>query len=224
MIEITRTDRSELLSCMIKEVMPKCVLRKDSVVSDDANTAPVTYVPGFLADPQMVFDRLWNELSFEKREDAPRMEFWTNIFGQNYSYGRGAGLRTYSSQPTHELIEAVKTALATVVGFSYEGCFLNGYRGERDALGWHADDDSGIDHSKPIAVVTVGCGRAIQFKPIVGGPSQEVFLEPGSLLLMHAGMQSTHYHRIPKVGKAVGPRISLTFRSLFAPEGFGNAV
>lgn len=37
-------------------------------------------------------------------------------------------------------------------------------------------------------------------------------LAHGSLCLMHAGMQDTHQHRIPKAGFECGPRISLTFR------------
>jgi hypothetical protein len=39
-------------------------------------------------------------------------------------------------------------------------------------------------------------------------------LAPGSLFLMHAGMQATHEHRIPKVGHEVKPRISMTYRGL----------
>jgi len=37
-------------------------------------------------------------------------------------------------------------------------------------------------------------------------------LGPGSVFIMHPGMQQTHQHRIPKAGKVVSPRISLTFR------------
>jgi alkylated DNA repair dioxygenase AlkB len=104
--------------------------------------------------------------------------------------------------------------LEAKLGFRYAACFLNGYENERDALGWHADDSEEIDTTKPIAVITVGNGRAIQFMEKEFGEKVEVFLEPGSLLLMHSGMQQTHLHRIPKVGHKVGPRISLTYRGL----------
>ena len=41
----------------------------------------------------------------------------------------------------------------------------------------------------------------------------KVWLESGSLCLMHPGMQDTHQHRIPKSSlQNCGPRISLTFR------------
>ncbi len=37
-------------------------------------------------------------------------------------------------------------------------------------------------------------------------------VEPGSLFIMPPGMQHTHEHRIPKGDRAMGGRISLTFR------------
>lgn len=189
-------------------------------------TSPVTYIPGFIADHENWFSRLWEELAWEKRPDAPRKEYWTNPMNRPYTYGRGAGERTYEAQPDHDLISAGRLAIYARFGDTLEGCFLNGYGTSRDWLGWHADDDPGIDHSKPIAVITVGQGRPIEFREVlepkteaakaVYGPVERVMLESGSLLLMHGGMQATHEHRIPKLGHEVKPRISLTYRGLVA--------
>lgn len=178
-------------------------------------TAPVEYIPGFLALPDQAFDSLWRDLSWEQRSPA-RKEYWTNALGRDYTYGSGVGARTYQSQPSHHWIELISTKLEVLLGFRYEGCFLNGYEGARNALGWHADDDPGIDHSRPIAVVTVGEGRWIDFMVKYDKSTKEsLFLEPGSLLLMKPGMQDTHFHQIPKAGYVVRrPRISLTYRSL----------
>lgn len=186
--------------------------------------SPVTYVPGFVDDPDAWFSRLWAELAWERRPDAPRREYWTNTLERPYTYGRGAGVRTYEPRPAHPLVDEARNRLSDAYGFRLEGCFLNGYEGKRDWLGWHEDDDPGIDHSKPIAVITVGQGRNIQFREVmepalpgfkgVHGPVETLMLESGSLLLMHAGMQSTHQHRIPKADFEAKPRISLTFRGL----------
>jgi hypothetical protein len=60
--------------------------------------------------------------------------------------------------------------------------FLNGYGTNRDWLGWHADDDSGIDHTYPIAGVTLyGDGpknglRAIQVGPMADKEKVETFM------------------------------------------------
>lgn len=144
-----------------------------------------------------------------------RLEYWTNTFTQPYTYGQGKGIRTYGAQPDHVIIKGIRDRLETATGVFYEGCFLNYYRDGSDGIGWHSDDDPAIDHSKPIAVVTLGCGRRIEYKAREPG-SHPVgqFLSPGSLFVMKPGMQQTHFHRIPKDDHAVGERISLTFRSL----------
>lgn len=188
------------------------------------SVAPVTYVPGFVDDPDAWFSRLWDELAWERRPDAPRREYWTNTLDRPYTYGRERGVRTYEARPGHPLVDEARLRLLDAYGITLEGCFLNGYEGKRDWLGWHEDDDAGIDHSKPIAVITVGQGRNIQFHEVLEaarpgfkgayGPTETVMLAAGSLLLMHAGMQSTHQHRIPKADFEAKPRISLTFRGL----------
>ncbi len=179
--------------------------------------ADPTYLPGFLGPDATkdCFHMLWSQLDWERRPGAPRREYWVSSLGKPYTYGRGLGERTYYPLSSHPIIDQITRKLEERLGFRYEGCFLNGYETNRDALGWHADNDPGIDHNYPIAVVTVGAGRAIQFVPQDrSGTISEVFLEPGSLLLMPPGFQSTHFHRIPKVGHHVDPRVSLTYRKL----------
>jgi len=173
----------------------------------------------------MAYESLAKDLNWERRDTAPRSEYWTNIFDQDYTYGRGNGQRTYESQPRHYWIEYIDAMLRSFVSNElliayepyYEGCFLNKYEDGSDALGWHADDDPGIDHSRPIAVVTLGQARRIQWKKQASGshPSEQL-LEHGSLFLMPAGFQQTHYHRIPRDLSADGTRISLTYRGLLS--------
>lgn len=186
--------------------------------------APVTYDPTYLNKQvaDWLFDVLWETAPWERRENTPRREYWTNLFGQSYTYGRGAGERTYESRTQHVGVMMTTAMLNMRLGFVYEGCFLNGYEDGSDALGWHADDDPFIDHTKPIAVISLGMPREIQFKnKELGSHPEGVTLAHGSLLLMQPGMQATHFHRIPKVNPAFAsaPRISLTFRSLIKKDG-----
>jgi alkylated DNA repair dioxygenase AlkB len=193
-----------------------------------------TYDENFMSEVDAVaaFNALWNELVWERRDDAPRFEYWTNIFDRDYTYGRGAGVRTYSAKPNHDIVESVSVALEARLGFKYEGCFLNGYdasRNKQDWLGWHEDDDAGINHDRPIAVVTLygtknAKTRTIAFREKLGvdavtgkmsyGPVETVDLANGSLVLMPAGFQASHQHAIPKVPGAWDSRISMTYRSL----------
>lgn len=185
------------------------------------------YIKNFIADTtaDRMFHELWNDLNWERRPDAPRREYWTNVYSQDYTYGRGAGVRTYKSQNATLPILQVNQALVThpEVDTFFEGCFLNGYEGSRDWLGWHSDDDPGIDHAKPIAIVTLYSDptkkpREIQIRHADGHggwlPVESIALEHGSLYLMKPGMQFTSQHRIPKAGFDCADRISLTFRGL----------
>lgn len=190
------------------------------MVRQITSSDPVTYIPNFLdfAKRHSVYDTMRLHIDWERRPDAPRSEYWTNTFWRPYTYGRGAGIRTYEPKPMHPVIHEVNVLISRVTEAEmFEGCFLNMYQNSRDSLGWHADDDPGIDHSRPIAVVTLGAARPLRIRPIADLKDiAEVMVEPGSLLLMHAGMQDTHHHCIPKMGHDVGPRISMTYRGLKA--------
>ena len=180
-----------------------------------------SYVSRFLGGLQadVMFKELWEQLPWERRPDAPRRECWMNDFNRPYTYGRGKGTRTYNANPWNEHILNVRAMLNDKLHCDFEGCFVNGYEDSTDWLGWHADDDPLIDHSRPIAVVSLGQSRAIQTKVKKGYMGSEnkpetFVLDSGSLFVMPEGSQATHLHRIPKVGHAVTPRISLTFRGL----------
>jgi alkylated DNA repair dioxygenase AlkB len=173
---------------------------------------PIYYEAGFVSND--LFERLWTGLEWERRPDAPRRECWMNDFGAAYTYGRGAGVRTYEARSWNPLVLEVRDRLATMTGTAFEGCFVNGYEGPRDHLGWHADDSPEIDGNRPIGVVSLGSARNIMFREKGSSETESVLLEPGSLLLMKAGMQATHEHRIPKHAANCGARISLTFRGL----------
>lgn len=186
-------------------------------------TDPVTYVSGYLNAiyASGVYLHLRESLDWERRPDAPRSEYWSNDYARDYTYGHGRGQRTYSHRPWDQHVNNIRQYLQMTghVDRPLEGCFLNMYDNGTDALGWHSDDDPSIDHAMPIAVVTLGQSRDIQYRRI-GEKGQESIrtqhLEHGSLFLMHPGMQQTHVHRIPKVHVDIGPRISLTYRGLHA--------
>lgn len=190
-------------------------------------TEPTIYLPNFLSKEEA--DRHLTAMlaiDWEHRLDAPRKEYWSNDFDQPYTYGKRMGERTYLARPMPISVDRIREEILDKIGVYHQGCFCNRYDGERDWLGWHSDDDPGIDHNDPISVVTLGQSRVIQYRSIPGSesfPNDErtpngVLLEHGSLFIMTAGMQSKFQHRIPKAGARVGTRISLTYRSLIPPH------
>lgn len=182
--------------------------------------APVVYVPGFAQsvgmDGATVLDRLWDGLPWEQRADAPRRECWMNDFDAPYTYGRGAGERTYLARPWDPIVDDLRHAINRRMDERLNCCFANGYKDETEHLSWHSDDSPEIDPARPIAVVSFGAEREICFRPIgqKGPATGRLLLQHGSLLLMLAGMQQTHQHSIPKPGRPMGRRVSLTYRGL----------
>lgn len=180
--------------------------------------APVAYKAGFLADPSSVFETLWNELEWERRDSTPRREYYCNELPVPYAYRAGPGLREYLPRAWHPSILSIKDSVEKALGTKLEVCFLNGYVDARDHLGWHADKSPEMDPARPIAIVTVGAEREINFRSLAAPDEiDRLVLGAGSLCVMAAGMQLTHEHRIPKCGFVCEPRVSLTFRGYAAP-------
>jgi alkylated DNA repair dioxygenase AlkB len=178
-------------------------------------TAPLTYVPGFVALPDAAFDILRENLAWERRGATPRREYYCNDAGVPYSYGKAEYAREYLPQAWHPVLRMLQTKVQALTNTAFEVCFLNGYENSRDQLGWHADNSISMDDKRPIAILSLGAEREIWFRPTGSRNLDEVEklkLRHGSLCLMAAGMQDTHEHRIPKAGFECGPRISLTFR------------
>lgn len=186
---------------------------------------PTIYIPKFIEPARAdAFFEMMLHIDWEQRPDAPRKEYWSNDFNHPYTYGRGHGIRTYQARPFPQAVSEIRQNILDLTSVNHEGCFCNRYDNQHDQLGWHSDDDPGIDHEDPISVVTLGQPRAIQWRRLISyqgvAPNAEservstVMLEHGSLFIMRPGMQFTHQHRIPKAGAIVGTRISLTYRSL----------
>lgn len=155
--------------------------------------------------------------SWINRDGAPRDECFMSTRTDSYTYGRGIGERTYFPIAYSAVIGMIRVKLKDLVGIDYEACFSNKYVDEKKHLGWHADDSPSINHDVGITVISFGAEREIWFREFgVKGVEgiEKLMLPHGSLLVMPAGFQSTHQHRIPKWGAKSDLRISLTFRKL----------
>lgn len=167
---------------------------------------------------ESVFTELKLVIPFEKRPDAPRYECW--MMRDNlapYTYGRNRGERTYQANIMPDLVKKIGKSVREILGGDREpeGCFANLYRDAHDHLGWHADASDMIDHEYPVVSVSFGDRRRIQFRSNTEQDKvTELWMEPGSITVMPAGFQHTHQHQIPKEGRVIGERVSLTYRWL----------
>ncbi len=183
--------------------------------------SPINYLPSFVDEPDEMFTALWTDLTWERRGQTPRREYYANDVPVPYVYGKGENAREYHPQVWHPAMRRLQAKLEDLTKTRFEVCFLNGYEDQSDHLGWHADDSPEMDDARPIAIISLGpkAEREIWFRPQGDKLAVErVKLQHGSLCLMLPGMQDTHYHRIPKAGFVCGERISLTFRGYVTPK------
>lgn len=190
---------------------------------------PIVYKNNFCKDKADYFLKtLWEQLDWVRHDKVPRREYYVNHLAVPYTYGTPPFDRTYAAQPTHEVIETIRSmveeALLKEFGKEYimDVCFLNGYEDQSDQLGWHADDSPEMDDERPIVIVSLGVEREIYFREI-GNKSNVTGIEKlklghGSMCIMLPGMQDTYQHRIPKASFMCGVRISLTFRGYVKPK------
>lgn len=91
-------------------------------------------------------------------------------------------------------------------------------------MGWHADNEPELGSDPVIVTLSFGAPRVLRFRHnFRQKPSFGVLLEPGSALIMGAGLQSQWQHCLPK--RAVsGSRISLTYRQLLKSPSHNSII
>jgi alkylated DNA repair dioxygenase AlkB len=134
-------------------------------------------------------------------------------------YGEEAFDYTYSKTTkkalpwTKELLE-IKAKTEQKTGEKYNSCLLNLYHNGDEGMGWHSDAEKELKKDGAIASLSFGAERKFLFRHKQTKETVEVFLENGSLLLMHGTTQTHWLHRMPPTKKVTTPRINLTFRTI----------
>lgn len=111
--------------------------------------------------------------------------------------------------PVADMRPAVE--LFCAVAFTSAG--LNFYRDRNDSVAPHGDHLELAPDQAPVALVSLGATRRMTIRSRAK-PRRvlDLDLEAGSLLVMSYASHFHYDHGIPKVGYAVGPRISIAFR------------
>lgn len=147
-----------------------------------------------------------------KAVPLPRLTAWYGDEDKSYRY---SGI-TVNPLPWIPSLLSIKTRVEAVSPVTFNSVLLNYYRGERDSVSWHSDDEPELGINPVIASVSFGATRKFQFKHKTNTDLRlAVDLTLGSLLLMAGATQHHWKHQIPKTTKPVGARINLTFRVIY---------
>jgi alkylated DNA repair dioxygenase AlkB len=147
---------------------------------------------------------------FGREIPIPRLNAWYGDEGRTYSY---SGIRL-DPQPWTPLLADLRDQVGSAAGVRFNSVLANLYRNGSDSVGWHADDEPELGHGPVIASLSFGATRSLQMRRRDGTHRAVVDLRDGDLMVMRGLAQALWMHRIPKVSREVGPRVSLTFRSV----------
>lgn len=171
----------------------------------------IQYPQNFLCDSRAPFLQL---VSLDWLKVSPvREEYFVSRVDIPYTYQANGEVRTYEPQPTNGTIDLLWTLVENEIGVKFDMCFLNCYNDGSESIGWHSDDNQVNDMAKPIAILSLGATRTMQFrrkwnKEVV----ESVQLKDNSLIIMPEFSQLHYEHRILKDEAVTNPRISMTFR------------
>lgn len=184
----------------------------------DLGIAETLYVPGFLAPRQadalleeVIDAAVWEQEQFSmfgRLVVAPRLTAWYGEPGATYRYS-GVDRPAGTWLPP---IRNLAAQVAKAVGRRFNYVLVNRYRDGNDMLGWHADDEPDLGETPVLAAISVGAERVFRMRPRDGGASTATVLGHGSLLVMWGNSQRDYKHCLPRASRAVGERLSFTFR------------
>ncbi|HEU4734822.1 MAG TPA: alpha-ketoglutarate-dependent dioxygenase AlkB [Kofleriaceae bacterium] len=175
-----------------------------------ADGAWVDYVPGWVRGHDALFDQLERSLTW--RTERRRM------------YDRVVPTpRLLASVPADGLIEELRRALSARYGEDFVRTTAALYRDGDDGVAWHGDTTARDMDRAIVATVSLGQPRRFLLRPAAGlpagsGPSIGFQLGRGDLLVMGGTCQRTWRHAIPKVARALGPRIAVMFRPMWGGD------
>ncbi|MFD3934304.1 alpha-ketoglutarate-dependent dioxygenase AlkB [Streptomyces sp. NPDC058611] len=171
----------------------------------------VDHLPGWLTGAGVLFERLaagvpWRaerRQMYEREVDVPRLLAF---------YGEGEAL---PDPALTDAREALTLHYAAELGEPFATAGLCLYRDGRDSVAWHGDRTGrSSTEDTMVAIVSVGDPRDLVLRPRGGGSTLlRLPLGHGDLVVMGGSCQRTMEHAVPKSARAVGPRISVQFRT-----------
>lgn len=189
-------------------------------------------IPGFLQQEEAdwMFSKLLAELPWSQKTnfrmmgdayDEPRLTCWYGDLP--YTYSRSA------MQPNtqwHPVLSTLRLAVEQKSSHKFNSLLCNLYRDGKDSIGWHSDNEPSLGPEPIIASLSLGDTRVFSLRkqPLPEDKGDYTYVERiriplthGTLLLMEGCMQVDWQHQVAKEYHDRGPRINLTFRTIY-PE------
>ena len=147
---------------------------------------------------------------FGKHFITKRKVAWYGDAGYSYTYSKTT---KEALSWTPELL-ILRDQIQQLTRAVYNSCLLNLYHSGEEGMAYHSDDEKALGKNSAIASVSFGAERRFLFRHRESKETIELYLSPGSLLVMQGSTQSHWVHRLPIAKKVKEPRVNLTFRRM----------
>ncbi|MGN6782284.1 MAG: alpha-ketoglutarate-dependent dioxygenase AlkB [Marmoricola sp.] len=170
----------------------------------------VDVLPGWFRGADRVFGHLVHAVPW-RTEQRPMYDRVVDVPRLVHHYGVGVPLPHPALASAREVLSAhYRPELGEP--FVTAGCCF--YRDGRDSVAWHGDTlGRGQREDTLVAIVSFGSPRKLMLRPRGGATALSLPLGHGDLIVMGGSCQRTWEHAVPKTARAVGPRISVQFRT-----------
>jgi alkylated DNA repair dioxygenase AlkB len=147
---------------------------------------------------------------FRRWVKVPRLMCW---YGDPDAYYCYSGVNHQPRQWTTTL-QSVRATVEQQCQYAFNSVLANLYRGGKDSMGCHADDEKELGLNPVIASLSLGDQRLFKLHHKKRKETLNIILGHGDLLVMTGTLQHHWLHSIPKTRKFKTPRINLTFRKI----------
>ncbi|NP_001003511.2 alpha-ketoglutarate-dependent dioxygenase alkB homolog 3 isoform X1 [Danio rerio] len=189
-------------------------------------------IPGFLLQEEAdwMFSKLLAELPWSQKTnyrmmgdayEEPRLTCW---YGElPYTYSRST---MEANAQWHPVLATLRLAVEQKSAHKFNSLLCNLYRDGKDSIGWHSDSEPSLGPQPIIASLSLGDTRVFSLRkqPLPEDKGDFTYVERirvplahGTLLLMEGCTQADWQHQVAKEYHDRGPRINLTFRTIY-PE------
>jgi alpha-ketoglutarate-dependent dioxygenase alkB family protein 2 len=185
----------------------------------------LTYYKHFASQSQAnrLFVKLENEIDYLPPENSC-IEIYGKSFRiprQHVAFGdkglvyRFSGL-TLPTKPWTETLRNVKEYVESILDEKFNYVLINRYATGQQYIAHHADNEKSLDKLAPIATISLGAVRHLNFRHIKDhNKTMTLTLEHGSMVVLNFPTNLHYHHSILKKPEIIQPRISLTFRRMY---------
>jgi len=149
-------------------------------------------------------------MMFGKSVFQPRLSCWMGDRGMSYRYSG----KQFQPQAWTAGMIVLKKEVEEKFGQTFNSALLNYYRDGQDSMGLHADDERELGKDPTILSLSFGSKRQLVFRHKTNKEKINLWLEPGSALVMRGQTQTYWKHELPKTKKITEPRLNITFRTI----------